>query len=462
MISARVSTVAAFVVGFGPTATSYLHCHRSPITPSLRGRSPRPPTRYDRQPKCDPWRTGRREQFSLSPDLLRRGLLPNDFAETDCQSPAAEDLTSEANEQAARRPWWSAVTRMSPARWTAFIFLVLGTLALGTLASTDTLWTALVAAAVFIGSTVALIRAIWVLAKTYREETTERFRTLAESLDGASQSLQEANRSITDTRESAARLAAISDRALTELAKIQLNLTRHHTAVTSSTTEMKKEFQRATRHRDKMIEQLDGIISLYTVLRPARPYPQFGNAAVAGDSARRYISMLFELEPNTIIELGSGLSTVLSAKALDMIGGDGHVVSLDHDEYWADATRTALRQQGLLDRATVQHAPLVDVWIDSERWKWYDLKGVEIPSRVDVVFVDGPPMSATGPLGRYPALPLLIGQLSDDAVILVDDGYRPGESEIVDRWIQQIPGLIVKRHKDSKGTIELVRTAQPT
>jgi hypothetical protein len=47
--------------------------------------------------------------------------------------------------------------------------------------------------------------------------------------------------------------------------------------------------------------------------------------------------------------------------------------------------------------------------------------------------VDGPPGNIQR-LSRYPALPLLYGHLNDRSTIIVDDGRREDEREIVARW----------------------------
>jgi hypothetical protein len=52
---------------------------------------------------------------------------------------------------------------------------------------------------------------------------------------------------------------------------------------------------------------------------------------------------------------------------------------------------------------------------------------------IDLLIVDGPP-ALQDPTSRFPALPLLLDHLSPDAVILMDDGDRQGEKEVVEKW----------------------------
>ena len=68
-----------------------------------------------------------------------------------------------------------------------------------------------------------------------------------------------------------------------------------------------------------------------------------------------------------------------------------------------------------------------------KRQLWYDLSKAVVPNSVDLLLVDGPP-GEVGPQSRYPAFPLLEQFLSDSALIVLDDGRRQEEQQIVTRW----------------------------
>jgi hypothetical protein len=209
----------------------------------------------------------------------------------------------------------------------------------------------------------------------------------------------------------------------------------------------RRGFDRADRDRKRLVGQVDGIVALYSIFKPSVPFPPFGGWAIAGDLARRYVSTVL-----------GGLSTVLCAMALELNGGEGQVYALEHEEHWMALTMKALAQQGVLHRAKILHAPLVETKIESEQWMWYDLGAVDLPDRAEILLVDGPPQS-TGDLARYPALPLLIDRLSSDAVIFLDDGIRPDEQTALGRWLEEIPGLAAHRVNDTKESIEIRRIA---
>lgn len=217
--------------------------------------------------------------------------------------------------------------------------------------------------------------------------------------------------------------------------------------------------RRDTKRYNGLLGELSGIIGIYEVIRPTRPYPPFGGWAIGGDCARRLIDLIISLHPRWIVEAGSGLSTLLAAQALELLGGDGEVISLEHDESWRAETQRLLQAHGVSHRCRIAHAPLTEKEIDGEVFLWYDLSAVDVPKQIDLLFIDGPPKD-TGPLARFPAVPLLYERLADDGAILMDDADRPDEREAVNRWEEAYPGLQATWYRDVKGSVQLIKRAE--
>ena len=375
-------------------------------------------------------------------------------------------------------------------RWAGLLFGLLGTVGMALVAAAETFWVAILGGALVAGSALNLTLSIWRVAQANRRNTEQRLRALAatlkevdrstrvtnSSLNGVAASLREVSVRLGDTdarvldmdasieelRELNARTSdrvdAFAQAILEEIIQLQLDASEHDAAVQLLGADLKRGQSRAIRDRDKVVGQVHGIVALYSIFRPSRPFPDFGSWAISADLGRRYVARVLQDTPSAVIEVGSGLSTVLCAKALELIGDDGHVFALEHESHWAEITERNLSEHGLTHRATVIRAPLADVKLDAEVWKWYDLEDVELPERVSILFVDGPPQS-TGPLARYPALPIMLDRLTDDAVIFLDDGIRSDEVAVLDRWLEEIPGLTVIRHKDKKETFEIHRVS---
>ncbi len=149
----------------------------------------------------------------------------------------------------------------------------------------------------------------------------------------------------------------------------------------------------------------------------------------------------------TVVECGSGVSTVVTAYALEMMGS-GRVISLDHDDAYGKVTSERLLDHGLQAFGQVIHAPLKDVTIQGDGFPWYDLDQLTLEGTIDLLVVDGPPES-TRSWARYPAFPLLVDRLSDEAWILVDDAGRPDERASVESWVRESGGQLTARFVDS-------------
>jgi predicted O-methyltransferase YrrM len=152
------------------------------------------------------------------------------------------------------------------------------------------------------------------------------------------------------------------------------------------------------------------------------------------------LDLLVTLRPKTVVELGSGFSTLVIAAWLKR-QGEGHLVSVDHEPFWAEKCRTYLRMQGLDQYADVRVAPLVARQFGKDILPWYDLDGhIGDVTRIDLLVVDGPP-SQPGQMTRWPALPVLHNRLANGAAIFVDDGNRPAERAMVEAWEREFSGL---------------------
>jgi predicted O-methyltransferase YrrM len=135
-----------------------------------------------------------------------------------------------------------------------------------------------------------------------------------------------------------------------------------------------------------------------------------------------------------IVECGSGVSTIVLARALRERGGRLH--ALEHDPGWAAFVRSWLERERL-DSATVIEAPLRPHPLALDGAAWYDAAALpHLPDDgIGLLLVDGPPAGEPG-LGRsrYPALPALAERLADDALVVLDDADRPGEAEVLATW----------------------------
>ncbi len=171
-------------------------------------------------------------------------------------------------------------------------------------------------------------------------------------------------------------------------------------------------------------------LSLPTCLKPQ----EFTNWALTSQ-ALLWIQQFIQVQDiRTIVECGSGLSTILfAAQKLD------RVLSLEHDFNWYTYTRHRLQEKGLLKYVDLQLCNLRQLALNRTLVKWYDIDAIaSFPT--DLILVDGPPGNSSL-LARYPAPHLLKAFVKDGTWILLDDYYRLAETQIVALWLKEIPQL---------------------
>ena len=145
-----------------------------------------------------------------------------------------------------------------------------------------------------------------------------------------------------------------------------------------------------------------------------------------------------------IVELGSGISTVLLARLLHRTRPDGgwRLVAVEHDAVWIGRVTEELERERIGSRVTVVHAPLVPHPLALDDLPWYEgaavIAGLDRAldgEPIELLVVDGPPAYAPGSgLARYPALPVLRTRMAPDATVVLDDVDRPGEQDVLRRW----------------------------
>jgi Methyltransferase domain len=146
----------------------------------------------------------------------------------------------------------------------------------------------------------------------------------------------------------------------------------------------------------------------------------------------------------SVVELGSGPSTVVLARAARRRGG--RVISVEHDPDWAAEIRELLRGEQLEAVAEVIDAPLRELPPAlrpaaakelEPPTKWYDVDAVRgaCPEPIELLVVDGPPAGhAARELVRAPALGALADLLAPECTVVLDDIARPAERRAAELW----------------------------
>jgi predicted O-methyltransferase YrrM len=131
-----------------------------------------------------------------------------------------------------------------------------------------------------------------------------------------------------------------------------------------------------------------------------------------------------------ILECGSGLTTLLLGAIAGRRGVE--IYTLEHLREW----HRVLAQ--VLARHRVPNVRLLLTPLRSfGDFSWYDAPIAAMPSQFSLVVCDGPPSETPG--GRYGVLPRLRDRIGARTVLLLDDAERPGEVEVLKRWLDECP-----------------------
>lgn len=195
--------------------------------------------------------------------------------------------------------------------------------------------------------------------------------------------------------------------------------------------------------------QIESLLNIEKTLKLNKSLPSMSGWAATSDLALLIINTIEKEKYKTIIDLGSGVSSLVAGYAVEKLG-EGRVISVDHEKEYYNKTRHTIREHELEDQIDLRHAPLCQQKVSEDDYEWYDMEKLKDVENIDLLIVDGPPGS-TQKHARYPAVPLLYDKLAKNATIILDDYYRQEEKEITGMWLEQYPDLAFEEVRSDKG-----------
>ncbi len=179
---------------------------------------------------------------------------------------------------------------------------------------------------------------------------------------------------------------------------------------------------------------------------PADALPNLGSWKADTGYLSFIVDHVRQAQPQTVVELGAGASSLVVAKALQRYGG-GRLFSVDQHASFVAATLQWLRENGVdADLRAVPLAPAPGGWPGF----WYD-HGT-LPERIDLLLIDGPPWTIH-PYVRG-AAETLFDRLPVGGTVMLDDGARPGERVVAARWRRRWPDFRFELvNRGTKGTL---------
>lgn len=182
---------------------------------------------------------------------------------------------------------------------------------------------------------------------------------------------------------------------------------------------------------------------------PSDALPNLGSWKADTGFLKRIIDRIEEGRPQSVVELGAGASTLVTARALQLFGG-GRLTSYDQHDGFVDATRAWLGEHGMA--VDLRAAPLTT---PPAGWPglWYAL--TDLPETIELLLIDGPHWTLH-PFVRG-AAEILFDRIPVGGIVMLDDAARLGERVVARRWKRKWPGFEWRLEPGIKGTLVGVR-----
>ena len=204
------------------------------------------------------------------------------------------------------------------------------------------------------------------------------------------------------------------------------------------------------------VKQLEAFQRIRDFLGTVDGLGDFHGWPISPDIGLFLIDRMREHKYDLIIEFGSGTSTALLAKTVEVLAQRAQtavaessistvntkIVTFEHDRHYYAKTLQLLKARGLESLVQLINAPLVE-WCEGEQtYLYYDCQATlsqlanqntEHQLRI-LVLVDGPPGS-TSVNARYPAIPFVFSTLARHLIdVVLDDASRPEEKQVISLW----------------------------
>jgi predicted O-methyltransferase YrrM len=202
--------------------------------------------------------------------------------------------------------------------------------------------------------------------------------------------------------------------------------------------------------------QIESLTALYRLIDGQVALPSTRRWAASPDILLRLVRHIQRNPVQTIVECGSGTSTIVIAHALKLLGRAGHIHTIENNPFFARQLQAELEARNLQERVTVIVAPLVEKRYENfeQIFHWYDLSAARIPDQIDLLFVDGP-YGKVNRHARFPAGPELLPKMAPTGHIFVDDAKRSDESALGRLWRTYYPDLGIRTLDVEKGALEM-------
>ncbi len=176
-----------------------------------------------------------------------------------------------------------------------------------------------------------------------------------------------------------------------------------------------------------------------------KPYIPINGGALRPFCIAYILNEIIIGQRKSIIEFGSGMSTILISRLIQLNDLSVRFISVEHNLDWIEILKSQLKAEGLEGVVEFIHAELVPINTELGKVVSYDMDVVSrkiLKIDFDLIVVDGPPANTSSSMfSRYPILLKLESNLSSDFCFIIDDAERKGEQRIIKEYQSTFPSL---------------------
>jgi hypothetical protein len=259
---------------------------------------------------------------------------------------------------------------------------------------------------------------------------------------------------------------SLADSILQQKSELQSQLKKQSQAMDKVRDTLSKSIKTEVTNATK---QLEAFFEIKSYFETGEVIGELHGWPISPDLGLFLIQQLETTPYDLVIEFGSGTSTQLMAKTLEVIAKRHPTrsrptqVAFEHLANYHEKTLSVLQQSRLAESVHFHLTPLAPYQApDGAAYDFYDCEAhlqalsLEFDNKNALrifVLVDGPPKS-TGVNARYPALPLLLKQFEHAHIDMVLDDYnRPEEKEVAQKWVAALQAMQIE-HSSTKISLD--------
>lgn len=168
------------------------------------------------------------------------------------------------------------------------------------------------------------------------------------------------------------------------------------------------------------------------------PYLPFTDSSIDYHSLHILINDIIVNNRQSIIEFGSGISTILIGRLCKLNNLKTQLYTIDDNEGWVSLMKGMIKKENLENFISLIYAPLEEISLSNHHLKWYSTKILDQSlsnQTFDMVITDGP-MAYLQEIerSRFPAVPYIKDKLESNHSIFLHDTNRHGEQSIIEDW----------------------------